>query len=274
MPGFSTFRAPSRAAAKLNDAPAVALGGAALGQPHVLLHRLAIRREMQTRFAACVGFAVKGLRHGGGTAHSADQQNLNLKNPALVFNSELVAGANFAGGFGPLSVRLNAANVAGARGHGARFEEARGPKPLIETQLHHSKTWAAVAVRSEWSCQPSGGLLDLPYVQELCIARCRHLDAFLMRGAVQRGADVFLRIGQRGQGNFQGSSRLQAIDVRQQARDDAFMLAITAFWDIVLKDRLEALVVGFRLLSVRMLKFGRYFADSKRLKVALNVLLN
>jgi hypothetical protein len=82
---------------------------------------------MQPRFTACVGFAVKGLRHGCGTADSADQQNLNLKNPTLVFNAELVAGANLAGRLGSLAVRLNAANVAGSRGYSACLEEARGP---------------------------------------------------------------------------------------------------------------------------------------------------
>ncbi len=47
---------------------------------------------------------VEGLRNRGGTAHGADQQDFNLKNSALIFNAELVAGMNLAGRFGSLAV--------------------------------------------------------------------------------------------------------------------------------------------------------------------------
>ena len=147
---------------------------------------------MQARFAAGIGFAVKVLRHGGWTAHSADEQNLDLKDPALIFNAQLVAGANLAGGLGAEAVRLNAAHVAGARGHGARFEEARGPKPLVDAHGRHLKGGPQLQCVARGVARPSGRLLDLPDVQEFRIARSCHLDAFLMRGAVQRGPDVFL----------------------------------------------------------------------------------
>ena len=124
---------------ELNDATAVALGGPAIGQADVLLQCFALFGKMQAGFEAGVRFTIESLGDCGGTARGADRQNLDLEDAALVFDAELVAGVDFAGRLGTQAIRLNAAHVAGARGHGARFEETRRPKPLIDAHGCHLK---------------------------------------------------------------------------------------------------------------------------------------
>jgi len=75
------------AAAELDDAPPVALGWAALGQPDVLLECLALLGEVEARFAARIGFAIERLSDGGGPAHRADEQDFDLKDATLVLDA-------------------------------------------------------------------------------------------------------------------------------------------------------------------------------------------
>jgi hypothetical protein len=44
---------------------------------------------------------------------------------------------DIAGGFGELAVRFDSAKLAGVAGHGARFEESRGPKPFVDADAVH-----------------------------------------------------------------------------------------------------------------------------------------
>ncbi len=75
------------AAAELNDAPPVALGWAALGQPDELLACFAFLGEVEARFAARIGFAVERLSDGGGPAHRADEQDFDLEDATLVLDA-------------------------------------------------------------------------------------------------------------------------------------------------------------------------------------------
>ena len=136
-PGLLLWRR-LRAAAELDDAPAVALGGPVHGQGRVLLHGFALFRSAQTGFAAGFGFAVEGLRHRCGAADVADAEHIDLKAAGVVFDLQAVAGADIARGFGAEAVRLDAAQIAGARGQGARLEEARGPEPFVHAYRVHS----------------------------------------------------------------------------------------------------------------------------------------
>ena len=105
--------AASGSAAKLDDAPAVAFGGAVLGQGRELAQGLALGCCLGARHNAGFALAEEGLRHRRGAAHLAEGENLNLKVPALILHFEMVAGAQFAGGLGGDSVRANAAQIAG-----------------------------------------------------------------------------------------------------------------------------------------------------------------
>jgi len=128
-----------RAAAELDDAPPVALAGPVRGQGRELLHGFALFRNAQTRFAAGFGFAIEGLRHRRGAADVANSEHVNLKAAGIVFDLQAVAGAYVACGFGAEAIRFNPAYIAGARGHGAGFEEARGPEPLVYAHGVHIK---------------------------------------------------------------------------------------------------------------------------------------
>ena len=82
---------------------------------------------------ACVGFAVEGLRLGGGAAGVAQGEDFDLKRAAFSLDLEHVAHTHGAGRLGALAIGLNAAELAGAGGKVARFEEAGGPKPFVDT---------------------------------------------------------------------------------------------------------------------------------------------
>ena len=86
--------------AKLDDAATVALGGAALGQWRELLHGLAFGGQLEAGFLAGFGFAIEGLRHGGGTAHVAEREDFDVEFSAFIFDGEHVAVVDLAGGFG------------------------------------------------------------------------------------------------------------------------------------------------------------------------------
>jgi hypothetical protein len=51
---------------------------------------------------------------------------------AYIFNLQHVAEVDFAGGLGAQVSALNAADVAGFAGKGARLEKSCGPQPLVD----------------------------------------------------------------------------------------------------------------------------------------------
>jgi len=99
--------------------------------------RLAFLGHFLARFAAGLGFAVEGLRDGRGTAHLAESKHFNFKDAAVGGDGEQVADAHLARGAGGLMPGLDAAQLAGAAGEGARFEEARSPEPFVEASPFH-----------------------------------------------------------------------------------------------------------------------------------------
>lgn len=137
MPGpFALLRALS-AAAELDDAAAIALGGSVRGQGRELLHGFAFFRNAQTRFAAGFGLAVEGLRHRRRAADGTHAQDIDLKAAGIVFNLQAVAGADIACGLGAEAIRFDPAQIAGSRGHGAGLEETRSPEPFVDAYPVH-----------------------------------------------------------------------------------------------------------------------------------------
>ena len=134
-------------AAELDDAAAVALGGAALGEGGELLHGLAFGGEVEAGCLALFGFAIEGLGDGSGAAHVAELEDFNVELAALVADDKVVAHMDLAGGLGLDAVGVNAAQLAGLLGQGAGPEEAGGPEPLVDAHGGHDRL-------SHWSgCQ-------------------------------------------------------------------------------------------------------------------------
>ena len=169
-----------------------------------MIKGLALLGEMEARLAAQVGFAVESLRYGGRAADDADGENLDFKNSALVFNAQLISGANFARGLGAQAVGLNAADVAGSRGQGARLKEARGPKPFVNAHSVH------LEIRKNQQML-SGFAGSLPEIEMVGVARCGHGQPILMRSAIERGADICFAVGQSSEGNFEGAVGRQSM---------------------------------------------------------------
>ena len=240
------------AAAELDDAPAVAFGGPPLGNADVLLKGLTLLGEVETCFATGVGFAIKRLSDGGGPAHRADEKDFDLKDATLVLDAQLVSGANLASGLCAQAVRLNAADITGARGHGARFEEARSPKPFVDAHRVHRE------LRNRVEQNVSGSLCDLPEIKMAGVTRCGHSQSLLVGGAIKRGADVCLAVRQRGEWNFEGSTGRQRVEVFQEEGNDALVLARTTFGDRILLNRLELQRNGFRSVALRQLNAPHY----------------
>jgi hypothetical protein len=119
-------------AAELDDAAAVALGGAAFRQRRILLHSFTFGGFALALLLAGFGFAIQGLRNGGRTAHIGYLQDFNMKFAALVADAEHVAEMDLARRFGFYFVGTNTAKVAGFGGEGARLEETGGPEPLVD----------------------------------------------------------------------------------------------------------------------------------------------
>jgi hypothetical protein len=123
----------SHALAELDDTATVALVGTARGELFPLAGGFALGSHFEALLTARVGFAVEGLRDGRGAANVAKFQNFDFEVAAFVSDAEHVSDANIAGGLGgDLSVRLDSAELAGAGGEGASFEEAGGPEPFVD----------------------------------------------------------------------------------------------------------------------------------------------
>ena len=101
------------AAAELDDVAAVAFRRAVGGDRSELLHGLALGGELEARFFAGFGFSVEGLGDGGGAAHLAEGENLDVEFAALIADVEHVVDADVAGWLGLDFVGVDAAEIAG-----------------------------------------------------------------------------------------------------------------------------------------------------------------
>ena len=100
----------------MDDATAVAFGGAAFGKGSVLLHGFSLGGFALSLFLACFGFAIEVLGNGGGTADFTEVQDFDVKFAALVFDAKHVAYTDIARGLGFDFVGVNAAEIAGLGG--------------------------------------------------------------------------------------------------------------------------------------------------------------
>ena len=127
------------AAAKLDDAATVALGGAPDRSGHEHALGFALLGHFLPQFAAFVGFAIERLRDGCGTANIAKGEYFDREVSAVVGNAERVSHVDLAGGFRRLVVGLDASELAGFLGQSTRLEEAGGPKPDIDADGGHQQ---------------------------------------------------------------------------------------------------------------------------------------
>ena len=72
-----------------------------------------------------------------GPSHFAQEEYFDLEVAAFIFYVEHVAGMDLSGGFGGLSIAVDAAEFTGAGGKRARFEKAGGPEPLVDSDARH-----------------------------------------------------------------------------------------------------------------------------------------
>ena len=123
------------------DQAAVALGGTAGGSGGEVEAGSALLGEFLARCAAGFGFGVELLGDGGGSAQIAERDDVDFEVAALGADGEAIADADLAGGTRGLMIGLDAAQFAGVRSKGAGLEEARGPKPFVETWHDFSPDW-------------------------------------------------------------------------------------------------------------------------------------
>ena len=71
------------------------------------------------------------------------------------------------------------------------------------------------------------------------IARCGHGHSFLVRGAIEGRPNVRFAIRQCGKRDLEGISGWQALELIQQKRDNALMLARPAFGNLILLNQLK-----------------------------------
>ena len=119
-------------------------------------HGFALGSDTLAGFDAGAGFLVEGMGDRGGAASVAELQDLDLELSAFGANSQHVTDANVAGGFYRLSPGFNSSQFASVRGHASGFEEARGPKPFVETDTGHGTIlarWSPLK-RTRWVPPP------------------------------------------------------------------------------------------------------------------------
>jgi hypothetical protein len=151
---------------------AVALGGASAGGTVDGVHHFALGGDLEAKLAAGFGFEVQRLGNGGGTAHLAELQDLDIEVAGVVGDVELVTQADFASGLNALPGGLDAAKLARLGGERARLEEARRPEPFVDSHTHgcilprNDDGFCAVAQANYRICTMSGAGTPLPpYLQ-------------------------------------------------------------------------------------------------------------
>jgi hypothetical protein len=131
----------SAVAAEAVDEAAVAFVGALAGSgcgPGHGAEEFAFFGCFAAGFFALFGFAIEGLRDGGGASLLAEGDDLDVKFAAFVFDVEHVANVDLAGGLGGVVVREDAVQVAGFGGLFAGLEEAGGPEPFVDAGSGHA----------------------------------------------------------------------------------------------------------------------------------------
>ncbi len=98
-----------------------------------LRHGFAFFSEFAAEFAAFLGLAIEGLRHGGRSADFAEEQDLDLEFAAFVFHLKLVAEADVFRRLGGLAVRGDSAEFTGFGRESAGLEESGRPEPLVHS---------------------------------------------------------------------------------------------------------------------------------------------
>ena len=105
--------------------------------------------------------------------------------------------------------------------------------------MRHRSDFHASA-RSQSGVQEKSALsLSFPNVEEADVAGRGYLEITLPRCAIEGGADIRFRAGQFGQGNLDGTTRLQPFQVLEQLVNDLVMLALAAERQVALQDGLE-----------------------------------
>jgi len=79
-------------------------------------HRLTRFGQLDAKRAALFCLLVETLRNWGRSASFTEQQDVDLKFPAVVLDAQMVADVNIAGWLRGLSIRLDPAEFAGAGG--------------------------------------------------------------------------------------------------------------------------------------------------------------
>lgn len=126
-----------KAAAKLNDSPAISLRRPSGRQLLKLPHRAALGCRLQPQFPAGVGLTIKRLCGGSGAAHITKKQDFNGEVPARRADVQHVSDAHVAGRLHGLPVRLNPAKLASVRGQGTCLKKPRGPEPFVDSDRSH-----------------------------------------------------------------------------------------------------------------------------------------
>lgn len=97
----------------------------------------AFLRELAAGFAAGLRFAIEALGDRGRAPHVAESDDLDLEVASICPDREPISDADFPCCADRLMVRLNPAQRNGTGGEGASLEEARCPKPFVETHTVH-----------------------------------------------------------------------------------------------------------------------------------------
>jgi hypothetical protein len=130
------------------DEAAVALAGAfGGGVVGYWAEEFALFGSFAASLFAGFGLAVEGLGDGRGAALLAEGKHFYFELATFIFDVEHIAEAHLAGGFGGDVVRSDAVHVAGFGGLLAGFEEAGGPKPLVDAGAGHEVIFCYFAGR-------------------------------------------------------------------------------------------------------------------------------
>ncbi len=114
-------------ASKLMYFSPVALGWPALRRWAKNHSGFALLSSFNSELTAGIGFAIQRRRHRSRSAHLAHQQNFHFEVAAFSFDVQAITNVDLTGRLSRLMIRLNAAEIAGARGQGAGFKESRRP---------------------------------------------------------------------------------------------------------------------------------------------------
>src|SRR5215469_580859 len=134
---------------KLVDLASISLRGPCYRRRREMHHGFALFRDFAAGFAAGFSFLIEGLCDGSGAANVAELKNLHLELPTFGFDLQHVADVDLASRFGRLLIGLDTSEITGARRHGTRLEEARGPEEFVDAS--HEGRSQALGFGFRWS---------------------------------------------------------------------------------------------------------------------------